>query len=168
MSRMGNEHWNKMVTSFKTESDRSAGILCASFLEAQIKDRIIDFFADDKTSNQLFYNNGPLSTFSNLIDMLFFLGFLTKDMRSDLTLIRKVRNYFAHHPEHTRFQDRPIVDWCKELTTSKGIAIVNGPPLKFDDPKDQFLYAVAFTKVYVDRFIEVREKCTIPHSPLER
>ena len=82
-----------------TFNDRAVALtvtaLLEQFLEAAIsthleinEDEVRQLFDDDR--------DGPLSTFSRKIAMGYALGVYDSSMKSDLNLIRQIRNAFAH------------------------------------------------------------------------
>lgn len=158
--------YNEIVPHFHKESDRAAALLAASFLEAAIRNEVEKFLVDDPASAGLFRPYRPLSEFSGLIDLSFCLGLLTRQMRSDLTMIRRIRNHFAHHPEHVTFTMSPVSDLCRELTTAKGIATTNGGVWRVEEPRDQFLFTIAITLTYFERFVKGSERRRVPETPL--
>jgi hypothetical protein len=58
--------------------------------------------------------NATLGTLSNRISAAYFLGLITKDEYHDLTLMRRIRNDFAHEVE-TTFDTPSVVDRCRLL-----------------------------------------------------
>lgn len=159
---------NEMVVKFKEESDRAAALLGTSFLETEMKKRLLDFLVDDDSSRKLFDFYHPLSTFSGLIDVAFALGLLTRGMRSDLTIVRKIRNHFAHHPKHVTFEDPPVSDWCRELTSAKGIPTQDGSLFRQEDARSQYLFVITLTLTYFDRFVGAATRRVIPEYSLAR
>lgn len=63
--------YNRIVPHLHEESDRSAAILGASFLEAALRTRFMDVFIDDPSTRKLFDAYRPLSTFAAVIDVGF-------------------------------------------------------------------------------------------------
>ncbi len=108
-------NFHQIVESYKQESDRSAAILTASFLEEILEKAIRDFLIEDQFVDTLFKGHSPLSTFSAKIDSAYALGLITKDMKRDLDTIRKIRNYFAHNWNVVSFDDSPVSDFCRNL-----------------------------------------------------
>jgi len=159
---------NEMVVMYQKESVRAAALLAASFLENEMKKRILDFLVNEESSAKLFEPYHPLSTFSGLVEVTFALGFLLRAMLSDLTLIRKIRNYFAHHPKHVTFEQAPVSDWCRELTTAKGIPTQGGEPCRQDNARDQYLFTIAMVLVYFDRFVGAMVRRIVPEQALSQ
>ncbi|MEE9598509.1 MAG: MltR family transcriptional regulator [Acidiferrobacterales bacterium] len=160
--------YNQIVRICKDESDRAAALLAASFLEHVISEKLKSFFVAEKSIGKLFEGYGPLASFSAKIDIAFALGLLTRDMKSDLGIVRKVRNHFAHHPKHTSFADNLVRDLCANLTTAKGISTEDGGVFRQEQPKDQYLFAVVFSLTYFDRFIAAESRRKVPKWPLSK
>ena len=159
---------NEMIAKLREESDRAAAILGASFLESELRKRFMDFLVDDRSTQKLFEAYHPLSTFSALIDVAFGLGLLTRRMKTDLTYIRKIRNHFAHHPEHATFETAPVADWCRELTTAKGIRTQDGTLWREEGGRNQYLFALGTALTYFDRFVGASTRPKVPRFPLTR
>lgn len=161
-------NYNEIVPHLRGESDRAAAILGASFLESAMRERLADFLVDDPASPKLFEQYQPLSSFSALIDVAFCLGLLTQEMKADLNMIRKIRNHFAHHPEHSTFDMPPVNDWCRVLTTAKSLPTQDGGVWHVKGPRDQYLFALALNLTYFDRFVGASTRRTVPPFPLGR
>jgi hypothetical protein len=89
-------------------------------------------------------------------------------MRADLDVIRKIRNHFAHHPEHSTFDTPPVGDWCRMLTTAKGIPNQDGSLWRATGARDQYIMALVFSLTYFDRFVGASGRREVPANPLER
>ena len=158
--------YNNIVESYRSESDRAAAIFAASFLENRLGEMLRQFLVAHKDVDNSFEPYKPLSTFSSIIDISFALGLLTKEMKSDSTLIRKIRNHFAHHPEHVGFKDEPVKGYCSSLTTAKVDNSLKGNKLILTKPKDQYLFAMVISVIHYDRFIEAEKQRKIPKKVL--
>lgn len=159
------ESHNNMVVALKGETDRSAALFASSFLHHEMQQLLLAYLVDDKSSAKLFDGYHPLSTFSGLIDVAFGLGLMTRSMREDLTFIRKIRNHFAHHHGQVTFDDAPVTDWCRELTTAKGVPTQDGNKWQADNRRDQFLFSSTITLVYFERFVRSAIQRSIPAYP---
>jgi hypothetical protein len=89
------EQRQEMEKEFYGESDRACVILQASWTELMVE-RAIRSRLRGAGAGQLFGQNGPLGTFSNKISMAYSMGIFAETTRHDLTLIRELRNGFAH------------------------------------------------------------------------
>jgi DNA-binding MltR family transcriptional regulator len=111
-----------LVQEMSEQTDRGAAIIATAWLEEAMSAAIESFLqADTKTWQRLFDGNGPLATLSAKIDLARLLGLITETIRSDLHIIREIRNEFAHQiahkTEHTKlsFSSPHIKDKCMAL-----------------------------------------------------
>ena len=70
---------------------------------------------DERLVADLFEGTGPLSTFAARIELAHVLGLIGAKARRDLSLIRKVRNMFAHEAGQISFDDEASASRCGEL-----------------------------------------------------
>lgn len=97
------------------ESDRGKVLISTGFLEEQLKNVLLAFMLHTPQANELVSSaNAPLGTFSSRISSCYVLGLISEDEHHDLTLIRRIRNDFAHNI-HTNFDTKSVVDRCKQL-----------------------------------------------------
>lgn len=90
-----------LIEEINDQSDRGAAIVGAAWLEESISAAIESFLhSDPRAWQRLFGGNGPLGTLSAKIDLSRLLGLITDAIRSDLHIIREVRNEFAHQIAH--------------------------------------------------------------------
>lgn len=145
--------YNRMVDTYRGESDRAAAILGSSFVEAMLEDLLKVYLVDDKAVSELFKGDRPLATFSAKINIAFAVGLLPPNVRTDLDKIRKIRNHFAHHPEETNFSASPARDFCGALSVvdaSTGLAAASAHTM---EPRQQFLLTIAGLSVYFDQLV---------------
>ncbi len=115
------DQWQEWLKEFQNESDRACALLGTSFLDEQLKGLLESFLIDDKKIKELFSGYGPLASFSSRINMAYALGFLSKTEFSDLELIRKIRNEFAHELHGLQFSSNSIKNRCSELKSCDAI-----------------------------------------------
>ena len=108
-----------MVALFENESDRGAAVLAGSFVENHLGLYLRSQMKDPSLADRMFSSEGPLSTFSQRIDLAQAFGFLSKEQCADLHLIKKIRNYFGHHPKEASFTDKPVSDWVSNLIAAR-------------------------------------------------
>jgi hypothetical protein len=113
---------NAMVGAFHKESDRGAAILAGSFLEHYLGVFLRSKTTDSKVAERLFDAMGPLGSFSQRITVAYAFGFIEKHQYSNLEILRKVRNHFAHNPLHASFSDEEVRNKVVNLTTYGGEA----------------------------------------------
>jgi DNA-binding MltR family transcriptional regulator len=102
---------------FTNESDRACAVLGAAFLDSHLEDlfrRRLSTAADEVLSQR-----GPLGSFGARIDVASALSWIDDDTKCDLTMIRRIRNDFAHKFDHElSFADEAIASRCKQLRSS--------------------------------------------------
>jgi mannitol operon repressor len=105
--------WPYLYT-LNAESPRGKVLITSSVLEDLLRG-VLQAFMREGTSDALFEGpSAPFGTFSSRILGCHALGLITDDEMSDLTLIRKIKNQFAH--ELTSSFDTPTVRTrCREL-----------------------------------------------------
>ncbi|OWY27324.1 hypothetical protein [Herbaspirillum robiniae] len=120
-----------LIEEIEEQTDRGVAIVGAAWIEEAMTTAMESFLhADSKAWSRLFGSNGPLSTFSAKIDLCSLLGLISGTIKSDLHIIREIRNEFAHQivhrSEHTKlnFISAHINDKCKAL---KCVAHENHP-----------------------------------------
>lgn len=110
----------KEVIAFKLslndETDRGCALMAASFIEHRLGELLETYLVKDEAVTALLSSTGPLGSFSARIDMAYAVALISKAMRRDLHLLRKIRNDFAHTPKELSFKTRTVADRCRELT----------------------------------------------------
>ena len=141
--------YNDVVSIYHSESDRAAVILAAAFLEEYMGHYLKSNLIKDTMVDDLFENNGPLSTFDSRAKMLYAMGLLPRVYIDDIKYIKKIRNYFAHHPRHISFDTTNIKDLCSNLSTSK--TMINGEvnSMLESEPRRQYLLAIALVIMHM-------------------
>lgn len=111
-----------LIKEIEVQSDRGVGIVGAAWLEEIITVSIEGFLQQaPKAWERLFKGNGALATFSAKIDLVRLLGLVSETIRSDLHIIREIRNEFAHQithkADHTKlgFHSLHIRDKCMAI-----------------------------------------------------
>lgn len=108
-----------MSKLYSRETDRSAALLSTSFLDTVLEEVLKSFFVDDKNTDKLFQGYAPLSSFSAKIDIMYALGLINKDMLTDISTVRKIRNHFAHSWQDISFDKSPISALCTNFLTTR-------------------------------------------------
>jgi len=137
-----------VVEAFHGESDRAAAVFAGSFIESYLAKYLLSHMVDDPCVQDLFDGFGPFASYKQRVDSAYAFGFIQKEQRTDLTLIGKVRNHFAHHPLEAAFDKAPVSGWCTNLSTNKLYPLTEQPPdLKRDN---RYRYLVAIGKSIVN------------------
>jgi mannitol operon repressor len=96
-------------------SERGQVLISTGFIEEQLKDVLLAFMIDNPQCGELVEGgSAPLGTFSARIEACYALGLISEDEHNDLTLIRRIRNEFAHHIE-TSLDTPSVVSRCTQL-----------------------------------------------------
>ncbi len=107
----------------KKESDRGLALVAAEFFDLTLERLLLARFASSlkrqpKLIKPLFEGFGPLSTFSSKISVSYAIDLLQNWMASDLDLIRRIRNEFAHSLEPKLFETQRSAEWWVNLLVS--------------------------------------------------
>lgn len=112
---------------YKEASDRAVAIVGPAFLDTLLTEMLVNFLIEDeKEVHKLMEPDGPLGTFGAKISAAYCLGFIGDVIKSDLRLVAKVRNRFAHELR-ADFSDERIKSWCGALRWHKE-ALMCDPP----------------------------------------
>ncbi|RJG08169.1 hypothetical protein D3870_17710 [Noviherbaspirillum cavernae] len=111
-----------LLEEIQEQSDRGAAIVAMAWVEESIT-AALEFFLHHEPNSwkRLFAGSGPLANLSSKIDLSRLLGLVTDTIRSDLHIIRDIRNEFAHQvahkTQHTKiaFTTAHIKDKCLAL-----------------------------------------------------
>jgi len=106
----------------KKESDRGLALVAAEFFDLTLERLLLARFASSfkkqpKLIKPLFEGFGPLSTFSSKISVSYAIDLLQNWMASDLDLIRRIRNEFAHSLEAKTFRDPTVSRMVGQLAS---------------------------------------------------
>jgi DNA-binding MltR family transcriptional regulator len=113
-------------------SDRAIAIVGPAFLDGLLSDIITEFMVDDeKEVNKLLQPEGPLGTYGSRVTTCYCLGLIGGIVTTDLRLVGKIRNRFAHDIRAT-FSDPRISQWCRALRWHRE-AMFREPPAEATD-----------------------------------
>jgi DNA-binding MltR family transcriptional regulator len=90
---------SEFFASLSRESDRAAAILGLALLD-YLLEQVFRRRLHSHTSEDVFAFRGALGDFASRTEMAFALGWLDQDTRDDLSLLRRLRNDFAHDMDH--------------------------------------------------------------------
>lgn len=98
------------------ESDRGAALTAGAMLEDRLGDILGGFLIEEKEAKQLLVGfNAPLGTLSARLLACYSLGLVEKNEFTEMEIIRKVRNQFAHNWEGVSFESQSIKDLVATL-----------------------------------------------------
>jgi len=108
--------FNAFLDEFNRESDRAAVILGAARLDENLRQILTAFLLPvTSTGDDLLDVDRPLGTFSARVAMCHRLGLISADLARALTLIRKIRNSFAHELRSSSLETGAHSDRVREL-----------------------------------------------------
>lgn len=94
--------------------DRGAALVLASIVEKSVEKLLRNSMRTNGV-NQLFKYGGPVGDFASKINMAYGFNLIGPKSRSDLTIIRCIRNQFAHSRLPIRFTTPVVKEACAQL-----------------------------------------------------
>ncbi len=102
------------------ETDRGLPLVSAALIDEKLLETLLSFFCEERAGaaeRLLMDPNAPLGTFSARIESCYALGLIDEHEYREITLVRKIRNLFAHSRHGLSFNDERIVGLCTSLTS---------------------------------------------------
>ena len=125
------------INEFQNESDRATAILGAALLDEKLLQLLQTFFVDDKEQvDLLLETEQPLGSLGARIRVAYCLGLITRNHFDTLTIIKGIRNAFAHQLHGLSFATPSIAKECDRLRS-----IVRGSDYVQHSPRGIFLSA---------------------------
>lgn len=129
----------KFVEELKRETDRGLPLVSTALIDDRLLETLRSFFCDGpSTAKLLDEGNAPLGTFSSRTEACFALGLIDEYEYSEIALLRKVRNEFAHEKHGISFQSPRVQGLCSSLKSS----LPEGAGYPINDPRFRFTNAV--------------------------
>lgn len=134
------KRFDNFITELNDESDRGAAIFSSTFFENQLRTILSETLRKTKSTEQLLDEaSGGLNTFSSRINICYSLGYITNYELSELNLVKKIRNKFAHNFDYKfLFTDKSVESICKSFKAK----LPDGKILKDMKPRELFINAV--------------------------
>lgn len=104
---------------FQGESDRAAAVLAIAFLDTQLEQILRAFSADESEVLELLKPDQALGSFGARRKLCLALGLISLDEASELHILGKIRNAFAHEPHGLRFDAAPVSDLVQALELTR-------------------------------------------------
>lgn len=109
--------FRRFQMAIRKESERGQVLLATGLFEEHLKEMLLAQLVKGKQTDELVDgSNAPLGTFSARINACYALGLISEDECYNLTIIRRIRNEFAHNIE-TTFNSLSVVSRCAQLRT---------------------------------------------------
>ncbi|NGP90248.1 MltR family transcriptional regulator [Fodinibius halophilus] len=129
--------FSEFLNYFQKESNRGVALTAAAYLDERLHKILKNFLADTKETKRLINGHAPLGSFYSRTLACFSLGLIEKNEFEELTLIRKVRNEFAHDWNEASFEEGKVCELVEQLPY--------GGPDEFEEESDlrmRFITAV--------------------------
>jgi DNA-binding MltR family transcriptional regulator len=109
-------------------NDTTLVMTATSLIDQFLRYLLIIGFRPDVVSKRMletvFEGSGPLASFSARTHVCTALGLITGEVRHDLTILRDIRNKFAHSPQERRLAEFPA---CLSLRMTSSLTIEDEP-----------------------------------------
>lgn len=124
---------------FQDESDRAAAILSVSLLDTQLEEILAAFGADEDSMAEILKSDEPIGSLGARRKLCLALGLISPDEASELSLLGKIRDKFAHELHGLDFSVDPIAGWVQSLEVPQRVF----PRFRFEN-RPRFMTSVAF------------------------
>lgn len=118
---MKDEDLQELSTFFaelQSETDRGLPLVAAALIDEKLMETLQSFFCEGKAADRLLSEvNAPLGTFSSRIEACFALGLIDEHEYREITLVRKVRNLFAHARHGLMFTNDKVAGLCSAFAS---------------------------------------------------
>jgi len=129
----------KFVDELRRETDRGLPLVGAALIDDRLTETLRSFFCESPSASKLIDDaNAPLGTFSSRTEMCFALGLIDEYEYTEIGLIRKVRNEFAHAKHGITFSSPRVQGLCSSLKSD----LPQGADYPLQDPRFRFTNAV--------------------------
>lgn len=128
----------KFVEELKRETDRGLPLVASALIDDKLLETLRAFFCEGPSAVKLLdEGTAPLGTFSARTEACFALGLIDEYEHSEITLLRKVRNEFAHAKHGISFQSPRVQGLCSSLRSD----LPEGVGYPTNDPRFRFTNA---------------------------
>jgi len=135
------------------DSDRSATILSVALLDTQLGEILQAFAADEAAMSELVKPDHPIGSFGARRRVCFALGLISPDEASELALLGKIRNEFAHRLHGLKFDAAPIADLVQSLVLPERMF-----PRYRSSGRPRFITSVAFMHLLLAGRLEAAQQ----------
>lgn len=126
------------TSELQRESDRGLALVAAALIDEKLGETLAAFFCESYKSARLLSDaNAPLGSFSARIQLCHALGLINAYEYSEIELVRKVRNEFAHARHGMSFENTRIRGLCATLISD----LPEGAGYPISDPRFRFTNA---------------------------
>lgn len=149
------------AATFTKQSDRGSALIAVAWVDDALEACLRAFLRHDKNiADMLLQPEGPLGSFSSRIKTAYLLGIINASLYSDLDIMRKIRNDFAHVRHAVRFNDQSIKDRCKFLVGAKAFRRGTGQSIR--SPRQMFLISAVLAAEFLLSYVKHAKPPRIP------
>lgn len=157
---------SSFILELNHETDRGLPLVAAAVIDEKLKEILLTFMCDNKAARRLVMEtNSPLASFSARIDACFALGLIDDFEFQEVTLIRRIRNAFAHERHRLTFSGEKVMGLCASL----GSPLPESPsPAFVATPRTRFTSAiitVVLRLLYRARYVS-KHRCELRAWPV--
>ncbi|MDQ3287742.1 MAG: transcriptional regulator [Pseudomonadota bacterium] len=106
-------------SELQRETDRGLPLVAAALIDEKLLDALQSFLCLGKASERLLSgSNAPLGTFSARIEACFALGLIDEFEYQEISLVRKIRNVFAHSKHGLSFSNDKVLGLCTNFKSN--------------------------------------------------
>jgi len=137
--RLGDaEDLAKFVMELQQETDRGLPLVGAALVDELLQETLRAFFCQGRADGKLLDEpNAPLGSLSSRAQACYSLGLIDDYEYTEIELIRKVRNEFAHSKHGISFQNERVKGLCSSLRSD----LPKGAGYPTNDPRFRFVNA---------------------------
>jgi DNA-binding MltR family transcriptional regulator len=129
---------DSFLRELQRESDRGLALVAAALIDEKLLETLQSFMCECKAAEKLLVQaHAPLGTFSSRIEACFALGLIDEFEYQEITLLRKVRNEFAHSKHGMSFQNEQVKSLCSSFQSH----LPPGTDIPTDDARFRFINA---------------------------
>ena len=124
------ERFHDLMEELNTSSDRAVAILGGSLVEVSLTSAILaHLHRNKKITDELFNTTGALGAFATKIHLGLLVGMYGEGGHKELSIIKDIRNRFAHSLTVKDFKTQQIKDWTKNLKFGERYATDGDAPI---------------------------------------
>lgn len=130
---------SRFLRELQAETDRGLALVGAAVIDDKLRDTLAAYFVEGPSGVRLLDGaDAPLGRFSARTDACLALALIDLFEHGEITLLRKVRNAFAHGLHGTSFNSEPIRGYCSSLKSD----LPEGAGHPTNDPRFRFSNSV--------------------------
>jgi len=131
--------FRKFIDELSKETDRGLPLVSMALIDEKLRDTLESFFIEGEVTKKLLDEfNSPLGSLSSRLTTCYALGLIDDYEYSEINILRKVRNEFAHLKHGINFSTEKIKGLCSSLKSQ----LPEGEDYPLNNPRFRFRNAV--------------------------